>query len=243
LGLLASGCPNPNIYGSPRTLPAGKVSHTIAVEGVGYHFTRRDAYVEQEGLPRTASAATLVPPSYSLRVGIADRFDFGFRAANMSSLGVDIKGNFLRSEVLDLALDPFVQWSFLGGVDTTHVHLPLLVGFNASPKITVLLTPGMMYGVSSFKYANDADLSELKQLMGTNGFYARLGLGLDARLSKKFAIHPEITVLKALNPPTDSVFESTLMYTFGFGFVLGAQPDYSDLAGAAPPAASPAPAQ
>lgn len=238
LGLLASGCPNPNIYGTPRTLPKGKIAHTIAVEGVGYRFTRKDEYVAN-GEQSTVGAALFVPPSYSLRVGLVDRLDLGVRAANFSSLGLDLKANFLRSEALDLALDPFVQWSF-SGINTTHIHVPLLVGFNASRDLTVLLTPGMMYGVSNIDTNTENDLSELKQIMGTAGFYARLGLGLDVRLTRRFGIHPEITVLKALHPPDSSVFESTLMYTFGFGFNIGAQPDYSDLDGAAPATATPA---
>ncbi len=239
LGLLASGCPNPNIYGTPRTLPKGKIAHTIAVEGVGYRFTRKDEYVTN-GEQASVGAALLVPPSYSLRVGLVDRLDFGLRAANFSSLGLDLKANFLRSEAFDLAIDPFVQWSF-SGINTTHIHLPLLVGFNPSRDLTILLTPGMMYGVSNLDTKTENDLSELKQIMGTAGFYARLGVGLDVRLTPRFGIHPEITVLKALHPPDSSVFESTLMYTFGFGFNIGAQPDYSDVGGTAP-ATAPAPA-
>lgn len=232
LGLLASGCPNPNIYGTPRTLPKGKIAHTVAVEGVGYRFTRRDEAVAN-GDTRTTGAALFVPPSYSLRVGLVDRLDFGMRAANFSSLGLDLKANFLRSETVDLAIDPFVQWSF-AGINTTHIHLPLLVGFNVSRDFTFLLTPGMMYGVSDLDSRTEDDLSDLKQIMGTAGFYGRLGLGMDVRLTPRFGIHPEITVLKALHPPQSSNFESTLMYTFGFGFNIGAQPDYSDLGGPAP---------
>jgi hypothetical protein len=36
LGLLTTGCPNPNLYGTPRTVPEGKFSGFAALEGVGY---------------------------------------------------------------------------------------------------------------------------------------------------------------------------------------------------------------
>ncbi|MGC4092508.1 MAG: hypothetical protein QM756_32450 [Polyangiaceae bacterium] len=225
LGLLLTGCPNPNIYGTPRTLPQGKLSHTIAAEGVGYRFERRDQFVT-EGQPREAFANLMVPPSYTLRLGLVDRLDMGVRAANLSSLGLDLKLNFVRTEVIDLAIDPLLQWSTVLG--TTHLHAPLLVGINLGPKFTILLTPGVMYGFSDLRDSEGKKISEIDQLMGTSGLYGRLGLGFNARITEKLALQPEITALKALHPPADSVFDSSLMYIFGFGITLGRQPSYAE---------------
>ena len=238
LGLLTSGCPNPNTYGTPRTIPKGKVAHTIAAEGIGYRLTRREQYVS-ESEPRDVATTLPVMPSYMLRVGIVDRLDFGFRAANFTSLGVDLKANFLRTPSFDMAIDPMVQWAF--AVDSTHFHLPLLLGLNLSDSFSIVATPGIMYATSSLDYEDD--LSELKQLMGTTGLSMRFGLGFDARVSKKFAIHPEVTFLRAVNPPTDTVFKDVTIFVFGVGFNIGALPDYSDVGGEhAEPAEAPAPA-
>jgi hypothetical protein len=237
LGLLATGCPNPNTYGTPRTIPKGKIGHTIAAEGVGYRLTRREQYVS-ESEPRDVATTLPVMPSYMLRVGIVDRLDFGFRAANFTSLGVDLKANFLRTPSFDMAIDPMVQWAF--AVDSTHFHVPLLLGVNLSDSFSIVATPGIMYATSSLD--NEEGLSEIKQLMGTTGLSVRFGLGFDARVSQKFAIHPEVTFLRAVNPPTDTEFKDVSIFVFGVGFNIGAQPDYSDVDGTpAEPAATPAP--
>jgi hypothetical protein len=241
LGLLATGCPNPNIYGTPRTVPKGKVAHIIAAEGIGYRLTRRAAYVS-ESEPRDISTAIPVLPSYQLRVGIVDRLDFGFRAANFSSLGLDLKINFLRTPSFDMSIDPMVQWAGLV-TDTTHYHLPLLLGINLSDSFSIVATPGIMYATSGLD--KNRDLAEIEQLMGTTGLSARFGLGFNARVSPKFAIQPELTFLRALNPPTDTEFENVTLFIFGVGFNIGNLPDFSDVNGApppAPPAAAPEPA-
>jgi hypothetical protein len=232
LGLLGTGCPNPNTYGTPRTIPAGKIAHTVAAEFIGYRATRRDVYVS-ESEPRDVGATIPVMPSYMLRVGIADRFDFGFRAANFTSLGIDLKANFVRTPSFDLAIDPMVQWAGIL-VDSTHYHFPLLIGINLSDAFSIVATPGIMYATSSLDKTKD--LAAVAQLMGTTGLSMRFGLGFDARVSPKFAVHPEVTLLRALNPPKDTEFENVTIFVFGVGFNLGRLPDYSDVDGAPPPA-------
>lgn len=235
LGLAATACPNPNTYGTPRTTPPGKVAHTIAAEAVGFRLTRRAQYVSEDE-PRDVSGTLPVLPTYMLRVGILDRLDFGFRAANFMSLGIDLKGHLLKTPTFDLAVDPMVQWAALG-VDTTHFHLPLLLGINASEAFSIVVTPGLMYGISNLN--TDEDLPEIQQMMGTTGLSWRAGIGFNARVSPKFAIHPELTVMRAMNPPSDSEFENVTQFVFGVGFNLGKLPDYSDVngtpAGAPPP--------
>src|SRR5215207_1572927 len=84
---LCTGCPNPNTYGTPRTTPVGKVQHTVAAEGMSYN-------IEQGG--RTDSGTFPNLPSYQLRVGVADTVDIGARITNLTSVGADVKWNFLK---------------------------------------------------------------------------------------------------------------------------------------------------
>ena len=70
--LVCTGCPNPNTYGTPRTTPSGKLSHSIAVEAVGISAT--DGATGEEV---SATAPTL--PTYTLRIGLADQLDMGIR--------------------------------------------------------------------------------------------------------------------------------------------------------------------
>jgi hypothetical protein len=160
-----------------------------------------------------------------LRVGVADRLDLGVRAAHAAtSVGLDAKWNLVRSPVFDLAIDPMLQWAFV--LDVTHVHLPVLLGFNASETVSVVLTPGVLYGYSSDAEEIDSDLS---RVMATDGFSARFGLGLNLRVSPKFAVQPEVTVIRSLEAHPDSEFDSVLLYVFGVGFNLGSLPDFADV--------------
>src|SRR5262245_25499766 len=106
-GLFCTGCPSPNIYGPPRTTPPGEVSHAFAAEGVGFSLTDHETGTRVKFFSPTA-------PSYNLRVGLVERLDFGFRVAQFSSLGADLKWNFVKSETLDLAIDPSIQYYHLG---------------------------------------------------------------------------------------------------------------------------------
>lgn len=227
LGLLATGCPNPNIYGTPRTTPKGKVSHTIAAETVGYRVDLNEDYEDYEEVENSFEQGFTMPtlPTYILRVGIAERLDFGFRAANVaSSLGFDFKWNLVRSPVFDVALDPMVQWAF--ALDITHVHFPVLLGINASESFSVVLTPGIVYGYSDELEDIDTDLS---RVLATDGFSARMGVGFNVRISQGFAIQPEVTLIRSIQDHPDSEFDSVLMYVFGVGFNLANLPDFSDV--------------
>src|SRR6478736_2620588 len=133
LACLCTGCPNPNTYGTPRTTPVGKISHTIAMEGFRYS-------VDDTKNGGTKGDATLPNfPTYQLRVGVLDTLDIGARLSNMSSLGADVKWNFLKSDVFDLAIDPGFQvlhigsnsGSSSGSASTSFTefygHVPLLI--------------------------------------------------------------------------------------------------------------------
>jgi hypothetical protein len=65
---------------------------------------------------------------------------------------------------------------------------------------------------------------------------ARLGAGFDFRVSRKLAIHPEVTLVRQFTGSQD-----LLLWVGGIGFNFGAQPDYSDLARAPNPPAAPLP--
>jgi hypothetical protein len=222
-----TGCPNPNIYGSPRTTPAGKISHSIAAEVIGAH---------------TNSGGVTVPttPTYTLRVGATDNLDIGIRIANMTTLGVDGKFNFLKSRSFDMAVDPGAQVFYYSmsassgtGTDTTsastsvagtYLHLPLLFGINLSESFTLMPTAGIMYGiVSGSSSSNSSSGNDSVKASANTGIIGRFGLGMNIRVSQGFAMQPEFTIMK---PFKDS--DSGFLYLGGFGFNFGALPGYED---------------
>ncbi len=227
LGLILSltGCPNPNTYGTPRTTPPGRVSHSLAAEAIGAHGGG-------------GSLDIPTAPTYTLRVGATDNLDVGFRVANMTTLGADAKFNFLKGG-FDIAVDPGVQVFYysLGAtsadgtttaktsVSGAYLHLPLLFGANLSESVTLVPTLGIMYGiVSSSNTVSSPDENESVKASGNTGLIGRFGLGADFRLSQSFALHPEVTVMKSFKEGSEGV-----VYLAGLGFNFGALPDFSDL--------------
>jgi hypothetical protein len=218
-----TGCPNPNTYGTPRTTPAGKISHSIAVEAIGAHGGG-------------ASVDVPTAPTYTLRLGVADNVDLGFRVANMSTFGFDGKINFLKGG-LDLAVDPGIQGFYysLGtsagntsassSVSGAYFHLPLLVGINLSQGVTIMPTAGIMYGVvSTTETVNSDSGNDSVKGSANSGLIGRFGLGLDFRVSQGFGMQPEVTIMKSFKSGAEGV-----LYLAGLGFKFGHLPDYSDI--------------
>lgn len=229
--LLLTGCPNPNIYGTPRTVKPGKVSHTVSAEYIGWVFELREPAYDEFGEPTgeytstTTSGGLPLLPTYGLRLGVAEQVDVGFRLSSFTSLGTDVKYNFVRSDIVDLAIDPGLQW-MNSNFNVFHIHVPLLVGLNLSERVTLVGTPGIMYGISTHD-SEDSVSEAFRQLLSADGLYARAGLGLNVRITPHFAIHPEMTFLRSLED-RDSTFgvSAATSYMFGIGFNIANLPDY-----------------
>ena len=227
--LTVTGCPNPNTYGTPRTLAPGKVQMVASLEGVGissssYATTQNGATVQNGG----ASFYSPTAPSVGVRVGVSDDVDLGFRLSELSSLEADVKYNFLKSKTFDMAINPGVQGAYLS-VDQTslgliYLNLPLLLGINFSHSTTLVLTPGFTYLVATGSVNNSN---------GTSSFatgsapLARMGVGFNFRISSQFGLQPEVTVLKGFNDANATI------WNFGLGFLIGtskgSMPSYDDV--------------
>lgn len=222
LALLATGCPNPNTYGTPRTTPVGRVQHTVAAEGISYKL--KDS--PQDG-GETATGSFPTFPTYQLRVGVADRVDIGARISNLSSVGADVKWNFLRTEGFDMAIVPGFQVFHIGGstAGTTsgytqfYGNLPLVLGVNLAESISIVPTAGVTYGYNSATTVTD-DSSAAASI---DGLIVRAGLGLNFRISPKFAMHPEVTMLQFLNAENEP---KVRLFIFGLGFNFGNLPKF-----------------
>lgn len=217
LACLCTGCPNPNTYGTPRTTPVGKISHTIAAEGISYSVDD----TKHGGLAGNATVPTL--PTYQLRIGALDTLDIGARISNLSSFGADVKWNFIKSDVFDMAIDPGFQLlhASTGGVAYTesYVHAPLILGINAADTVTIVPTVGVTYGFSSATVSGDG----ASAAASIDGLMFRGGLGFNFRISPKFAMQPEVTYLKWLNKAEDPDISWVV---FGLGFNFGNLPTY-----------------
>jgi hypothetical protein len=204
----------------------------VAAEAFGASFTQTIPAQNVGSTTQTVSVFTPTLPSVGVRYGLVDGFELGARVSNLDSLSLDGKIRLLKG-VFDIAVDPGLQGYYLSvsGSDAAnqttnssaaifYFHLPILLGLNVSEAVSLVLSPGFTYGAATTSITSG---SNTQQAAGSTGVMGRLGAGVDLRLSKKFALHPEITFLKSF---TDT---EALLYIFGIGFNIGAQPDYSDL--------------
>jgi hypothetical protein len=228
---LCTGCPNPQIYGTPRTTPVGKVQHTVAAEGFGYSIKYPNPTTTSNGVTVTReNASGTLPnfPTYALRVGVADTVDIGVRVSNLTSVGADVKWNFIKGDTFDMAAVPGFQVFHIGsssggttaGYTQFYANLPLVFGINLSDAMTIVPTAGITYGLNSASVVSDDNSSAASSV---DGIMLRGGLGFNFRISPKFAMQPEITMLKFLNKTDDA---SVLLYLFGLGFNFGNLPEY-----------------
>jgi hypothetical protein len=234
IAALLCGCPNANMYTTPRTTPAGHVTHTIAPEVISW--SAKTPTVNSSGQVTSDSTSLTLPtaPSYHARIGLTDMMDLGVKALNLSSLAADLKINFLKSESFDMAVAPGVQYfGVFGSGSSAHAiygHLPLLLGINLGESLTFVLSPGVTYALFTGSVNSTSDRDNLAT---ADGLMGRFGLGLNIRLSKGFAIHPEVSAMR--------LFKDTenLYITAGIGFQFGTLAKYGIEQPAAQPAAAP----
>jgi hypothetical protein len=225
------GCPNPNSYGTPRTTPPGKISHSIAIEGYGYAgptgVTDNPNTEEDES---TVGGFLPTLPSYQIRIGVAEPFDIGVHLHNLTSFGADFKFNPVRGVgggIFDFAIDPAIQYIYFSVNNTSfhiaYFHAPLMFGINATDWFTIVLTPGITYGL----IAGDGQLAGENSATYADGVIFRGTVGFQFRVSKGFAIHPEFSLMKGLAAGNNA----GTVYTAGIGFNFGTLPGYEDRAG------------
>lgn len=217
------------------------ISYRSSTSGDGAPDVRRRRHGLSRIIPSTeteVSGGVPTLPTYSLRVGILDGLEIGGRVANLTSLGADLKWNFLKSDSLDAAIDPGFQWfsistsvesqneSASSSTSVFYFHAPILLGFNFSETVSLVASPGIAYGLVSTELTVT---DERDAASTTDGFMARLGLGFDFRPSKRFAIHPQITFLRTFDDA------AALIYMAGIGFNFGNLPAYGGGDPAAPP--------
>lgn len=222
LSLLATGCPNPNTYGTPRTTPVGRVQHTIAAEGLAYRIQDPP----QQGGERVSGGFPTFP-TYQLRVGVADRVDIGARIMSFSSIGADVKWNFLKTDAFDMAIVPGFQVFHISGTTAGtssgytqfYGNAPLVLGINLAEEVSVVPTLGVTYGYNSATVVSD----NKSAAASIDGLILRAGLGFNFRVVPRFALHPEVTMLQFMNGDDES---KVRLFIFGLGFNFGNLPVY-----------------
>jgi hypothetical protein len=218
LAAFLNGCPDPNSYGTPRTLTPGATQYQFALSGYV-----AGANGDAQGSPGL--------PSFGLRTGLVDRLDVGARLVDMTAVGADAKVNLVRGRI-DLALDPMIQAfyglpraTYVASVATLQFHVPLMLGINFNPTTALVLTPGFVASDATASASSVATNVSIDQIaFASRGIGGQMGIGLNVHESDTFSWQPEVTAWREFNS-IDSWF-----CVFGIAVNVGAQPDYSDLA-------------
>ena len=208
----------------------------LAPEVIGVDYSARYGSTDASGnLVKTkVSSVWPMAPTFGARIGVAEGLEIGLRAPNLEPLAADAK-ICLHKGRLDVALDPGLQLYFGSangnGFAAVYLHAPLLFGINLSERVSLVLSPGLVYAGNT---ASGVVPSGVTGSSAAEGFMARLGAGFDFRVDRKLAIHPEVTLVRQFTGSED-----LLLCVGGIGFNFGAQPDYSDLASAPNPTGAP----
>jgi hypothetical protein len=105
------------------------------------------------------------------------------------------------------------------GYTQFYGNLPLVLGVNVAEFVSIVPTAGVTYGYNSVTAVND-DRSAATSI---DGLILRAGLGLNFRISPKFAMQPEVTMLQFLNAADEP---KVRLFIFGLGFNFGNLPKF-----------------
>ena len=225
--LALSACPNPNTYTTPRTLDPGTVQWQLAPEviGVNYKATYGSTDANANLIKTNVSSVWPMLPTFGARIGVTEGFEVGLRIPNHEPIAGDLKIRLLKGP-FDIALDPGLQFYYASvngnGFAVVYLHAPVLLGINLSEKVSLVLSPGLVYADNT---ASRIVPTGVAGSSAATGFMGRLGVGVDFRVRPNFAVHPEITLVRQFTGSQD-----LLLCVAGIGFNFGAQPNYSDLA-------------
>jgi hypothetical protein len=215
------------------------VQWQVTAEGIGVDYKVNYGSTDSNGYPIKTNVAAGFPmlPTFGVRFGAAEGLEIGLRLPNGEPFAADAKIRLLKGP-LDVALDPGLQLYLASANNTSfaafYLHAPVLLGFNLSQNVSLVVSPGLAYATNN---ASNVLATGVAGSSTAAGFMARLGVGFDFRVSRRFAVHPEVTLMRQFTGSED-----LLLCVGGIGFNFGAQPDYSDLASAPkPPDTEPAP--
>jgi hypothetical protein len=106
-----------------------------------------------------------------------------------------------------------------------YLHGPLLIDVNLSELLSLVFTPGVAYAIVSQDLVSE---DERDAARSADGLFARFGIGLNIRATKRFAIHPELTAIRGFQD------DEALIYMAGVGFSFGSLPNFDDVEGGQP---------
>jgi hypothetical protein len=213
---VCAGCPSFSTLQTPRTVPEGELRFGALAGGAG-------ALSDEAGPgPRSAQF------ELSARYGLTERVDVGVK---LYALGIEasLKWWMVRGP-LDLAIAPAVSYaSFDDRMGTQfnafYAHLPLLLGWNISDRVTLSFGPKLMFG---YQFRRGDVVRD--DLLLIDGLLMGAYVSVPIRIGRAFWIAPEINAYSNLS---NGAIGDTTIYQGGIAFLFGgpeapAPPDDDD---------------
>jgi hypothetical protein len=188
--VLVSACVSLSTLQTPRTVPAGEIRYVIGAEAIGVSSDVGRVYVPQF--------------EFGARYGLTENLDLG---GKLYFLGAELglKYQFLRG-ALDAAVAPAASYISIGAsagdgdsggsaaLRVLYLHLPLLLGYNVSDRVTLGFGPKLLYGIASgTTMAN----SQTERSTGSGGLLGGF-FSVPLRVGNAFWIAPEVNAYRAL---------------------------------------------
>jgi hypothetical protein len=223
--LVLTGCPSLSTMQTPSTVPKNQIRFGIGLEGVGY--------------AETDGSVTAPQTEFSARYGVTDEIDFG---AKLYFLGAEVgaKFQFLRGQ-LDAAIAPAGSYISITSSDSSgneakasvaYLHLPLLLGYNVSDRLTLGFGPKLLYVLTTGSASTSTESSSVTSDGFMTGGYAQIAY----RVGDAFWLAPEINVYKPFTENASGfVYQGGLVLLFGGGPQKQAQPMGQPMMPAGPP--------
>lgn len=204
LAMACGGCPSFSTLQTPRTVPDGELRFAALAGGAG-------ALSDAAGPGPRAAQFEL-----SARYGLGDRVDVGVK---LYALGVEagVKWLILRGP-LDIAVAPALSYaSFDDQMGTSfnafYAHLPLLLGWNISDRVTLSFGPKLMFG---YQFRSGDVVRD--DLLLIEGLLVGMYVSVPIRIGRAFWIAPE---LNAYANVTNGRVGDVTIYQGGIGFMFG----------------------
>jgi len=216
LAAVCAGCPSFSTLQTPRTVPEGELRFGALAGGAGA--------LSNDAGPGPSSAQF----ELSARYGLSERVDVGVK---LYALGIEasLKWWMVRGP-LDLAIAPAVSYaSFDDRMGTQfnafYAHLPLLLGWNLSDRVTLSFGPKLMFG---YQFRRGDVVRD--DLLLIDGLLIGAYVSVPIRIGRAFWIAPEINAYSNLS---NGAVGDTTIYQGGIAFMFGgaetpAPPDDDD---------------
>ena len=192
---LLAGCYSTATLHTARPIEVGEVQGAVAL----------GSFVAEED----GDVAVLPTLEGQVRLGLAERYDFGVHLTNLGVLGLDLNYAVLLAEDQAISIDPAIEFSY--GV---YAWLPVLWDFHQTEGITWTAS---LRGGRYWQKSDGEDESFLVDDLEADVWLYGGGLGAQIRINDSIALAPEVRVIWA---DREGVSTSPPLVSLSFGLVF-----------------------